>query len=396
MPPKAKAKDKRKAPQTQPTKPESPKPSTKLMSSAILTAKPIKSWYEAVIEEEETTKPQQDETDAVQHWVDTISKSPELLLALQKVSQQTSGDFVSQTGSISKPLSKHQGGISTSKPLLSLQQTSFPKTKSKYIFKTTFQNILTMEEGFYHENPSIAASKIFPPNWYYKPWNLAKPQSYYAAILEITNSVKFKHFKLHFDHTEPAYSTCIIHKILHPKDWGQPLHQPLSFPIHFRTNPQDFNTTYTYWDYQQAWFNAFLLQNPNHSHSWLFYFHNDMNTTNLPLWFLQWWDYYGCHVDYLKDHPLVENDYLHFKNNFQPAPSERKFSSLLIFCIKFFMPWVCSWFYDYNLQNKYPVRVCKFKIKWWDSFAAESKSSKSIVTEWLQKHQTAPIIDHHP
>ena len=58
-----------------------------------------------------------------------------------------------------------------------------------------------MEEGFYHENPSIAASKIFPPKWHYKPWNLAKPQSYYATILEITDSVKFKHFKLHSDHT---------------------------------------------------------------------------------------------------------------------------------------------------------------------------------------------------
>ena len=108
------------------------------MSSAISAVKPIKSWYEAIIEEEETTKPQQDQTDAVQHWVDTISKSPELLLALQKVSQQTSGDSVSHTGSISKPLSKTQGGISTSKPFISLQQTSFSKTKFKYIFKTTF------------------------------------------------------------------------------------------------------------------------------------------------------------------------------------------------------------------------------------------------------------------
>jgi hypothetical protein len=169
MPHKVKVKDKGKAPQTQPTKPESPKPSAKLMSSAILAAKPIKSWYEVVIEEDETTEPPQVQTNAVQHWVDTISKSPELLLALQKVSQQAYSDSVSQTGSISKSLSKPQGDISASKPLLSLQQTSFPKTKSKYIFKTTFQNILTMEEGFYQKNPSIAASKIFPQNWHYKP-----------------------------------------------------------------------------------------------------------------------------------------------------------------------------------------------------------------------------------
>jgi hypothetical protein len=121
-----------------------------------------------------------------------------------------------------------------------------------------------------------------------------------------------------------------------------------------------------------------------------------MNTTNLPLWFFQWWDFYGCPDDYLKEHPLVENGYLHFKNNFQLAPSERKFSSLLIFCTKFFVPWVCSWFFDYNLQNGHPVLIRKFKIKWWDSFAAESKSSKLAVTEWLQKHQTTPIIDPHP
>jgi hypothetical protein len=250
MPPKARTKDKGKAPQTQPTKPESPKPSSKLMSSAIQAAKPVKSWYEAVIEEKEPTKPSEVQLDTVQHWVDTISKSPKLLLALQKVSQQASNDSASPTGSISKSLSKPQGGFSTSKPLLSLQQTSFPKKKSKYIFKTTFQNILTMEEGFYHEDPSIAASKIFPQNWYYKPWNLAKPQSYYATILEITNFVKFKHFKIHSDHTELAYSTCIIHKVIHPTEWGQPLHQPVFFPMHFRTNPQNFNTTYTYWDYQ--------------------------------------------------------------------------------------------------------------------------------------------------
>jgi len=43
MPLKEKVKDKGKAPQTQPTKLESPKPSAKLMSSAILAAKPIKS-----------------------------------------------------------------------------------------------------------------------------------------------------------------------------------------------------------------------------------------------------------------------------------------------------------------------------------------------------------------
>ena len=50
MPHKSQFKDKGKTTQTQPIKPESPQPSTKLMSSAILAAKPIKSWYEVVVE----------------------------------------------------------------------------------------------------------------------------------------------------------------------------------------------------------------------------------------------------------------------------------------------------------------------------------------------------------
>jgi len=76
-----------------------------------------------------------------------------------------------------------------------------------------------------------------------------------------------------------------------------------------------------------------------------------------PIWFLQWWHYFGCQIDFLKDHPLVENGDLHFKQNFQPIFFERKFSSLLIFCTKFFIPWVYSWFFDYNLQQGHPILV---------------------------------------
>jgi len=88
-----------------------------------------------------------------------------------------------------------------------------------------------MEKGFYHKNPSIAASKLFPPHWHYKPWDLTKSQSYYAVILEITNSVKFKHFKIHSTNSELTYSTCIINKIIHPSDWGNPYINP-SFSQH--------------------------------------------------------------------------------------------------------------------------------------------------------------------
>ena len=134
MPPKARAKDKGKAPQTQPTKPESPKPSAKLMPSAILSAKPVKSWYEAVIEEEEPTKPPQVQPDTVQYWVDTISKSPELLLALQKVSQQASNDSVSPTGIFSNP-------FQNPKEVFLLQNPSF--LYNKPVFQKPNPNIFS-------------------------------------------------------------------------------------------------------------------------------------------------------------------------------------------------------------------------------------------------------------
>jgi len=55
------------------------------MSSTIQAVKLVKSWYETVIKKEKPTKPSEVQPDTVQHWVDTISKSPKLLLALQNV-----------------------------------------------------------------------------------------------------------------------------------------------------------------------------------------------------------------------------------------------------------------------------------------------------------------------
>jgi hypothetical protein len=79
------------------------------------------------------------------------------------------------------------------------------------------------------------------------------------TIIEITGSVKFKHFNLKQQHTEPAYSTIIIKDVLHPTDWKQPPHHVIRFPIRFQTKLHNHCQTYSYWDYQQAWFNAFFL-----------------------------------------------------------------------------------------------------------------------------------------
>jgi hypothetical protein len=63
-----------------------------------------------------------------------------------------------------------------------------------------------------------------------------------------------------------------------------------------------------------------------------------MTTINLPFWFLQWWDYFGCHVDYLKDHPLVENVSSISKIIFNQLLSKGSFPPSLFFVQNFLFP----------------------------------------------------------
>jgi hypothetical protein len=70
------------------------------------------------------------------------------------------------------------------------------KKKSAYIIKQYFQNILSIEDIYFHHDPSITVLRIFPSGWNYKPWDFTKPQPYYMTILEKTGSTRFEHFKL--------------------------------------------------------------------------------------------------------------------------------------------------------------------------------------------------------
>ena len=143
-----------------------------------------------------------------------------------------------------------------------------------------------MEDGFYHTDPFQATSNIFPKGWFFKPWDLTKPQCYYQSILESTESVKFKHFFLSEAHTEPAYSTATILKVLSPKQWGDQLHKLKPFPANFQMHLSHC-LSYSYWDYQQAWFNTFFIQKPKRTHSWLFFFNSKITVQSLTNWFQQ-------------------------------------------------------------------------------------------------------------
>jgi hypothetical protein len=84
MHPKSKSKDKSKALKTKSKSPKSQNP-TKLFVLAISFTKPIESWYEVVVADEEVERSSQ-----VQNWVESLSNSPKLLLALQIIDQKSS------------------------------------------------------------------------------------------------------------------------------------------------------------------------------------------------------------------------------------------------------------------------------------------------------------------
>ena len=106
----------------------------------------------------------------------SISKSPELMLALQSFSQSqiSSKDNVDKEKSISKEISKSSSqnvvlsGESSSSQLILSQPTLLKKTFDWYD-KTHFQNILTMEDDFHHTDPFQAISKFFLKGWFFKP-----------------------------------------------------------------------------------------------------------------------------------------------------------------------------------------------------------------------------------
>jgi hypothetical protein len=85
-------------------------------------------------------------------------------------------------------------------------------------------------------------------------------------------------------------------------------------------------------------------------------------------------------------HTLWLKKATNFSDKISEAQREKKFLPLLMFGSKFFVPWVCSWYFDYNDQNTLVILIRKYKVKWWDSFAAKNKSSESAVMSWLSSN----------
>ena len=98
--------------------------------------------------------------------------------------------------------------------------------------------------------------------------------------------------------------------------------------------PRFFN----YWDYQRAWFNAFLIQNKDFHHSWMFYFPSKHQLSSFPFWFHNWWTYFGTSIKILPK-PILDGFEL-FNRSFAIPRELSAFSSLLFFFSKFGLTWI--------------------------------------------------------
>jgi len=357
-------------------------PKDKLLSSAM----PIKSWIE-MVEEEEIKNKAISTNDQVKLWMNSITKSPELMLALQNLSQS---QIVPKTDiEVAKPIPKEVSKPSSQNVVVSaessssqivLSQPTPSKKSSDWFDKTHFQNILSIEDEFYNIDHFQTISKFFPKGWFFKPWDLTKPQSFYQSILEVTESVKFKHFFLSETHKEPAYSTATILKVLSPNQWGDQLHAQRRFPPNFQMCLPHC-LTYSYWDYQQAWYNTFFIQNPKKSHSWLFFFNSKITVQSLPNWFHHWWNIFGPTPQILTTN--ASQCLTLFKAHYIPSESEKRFPPFLCFCTNFFLPWVWMWNLRLHTHENQLVLQRTFKVKWWSKFDEKSKLTDTTIRDWL-------------
>ncbi|GAV92286.1 hypothetical protein CFOL_v3_35667, partial [Cephalotus follicularis] len=109
------------------------------------------------------------------------------------------------------------------------------------------------------------------------------------------------------------HTSVFIQKIITIAEWGQP-------PHHYKHFSSSFDIpVYNYFDYIQAWNQAFLFQNIEDRPSWFFCFDKTFNTKQtIPYWFIDWWTFYGSNQDILP--PSTEEALFTFTNNTKETP----------------------------------------------------------------------------
>ena len=175
-----------------------------------------------------------------------------------------------------------------------------------------------------------------------------------------------------------TFSTCHIFKILTVKQWGG--NPKFSREFSKPSKPRFFN----YWDHQRAWFDAFLIQNEDFHHSWMFYFPSKNQLSSFPFWFYSWWTYYGPTIKILPK-PILDGFVL-FRSSFNIPRELSAFPPLLFFFSNFGLAWIVQWDYIIITDESaaFPSLGRTFKTKWWD--ALKNDASTDAVKQYFLKN----------
>ena len=157
------------------------------VSLSLSAKKPIKSWFDIVGQDQ--SKVDSSKAPEIQQWIESISRTPELLKAIQATIRPPASELPSilglpPSGITSQLVSKSEKGESSfsskalsqsiSNPVNSQSNSQIVLSQSKtkafeFLAKTTFQNILTVEDGFYHKDSFFCLQNHFLKNWFFKP-----------------------------------------------------------------------------------------------------------------------------------------------------------------------------------------------------------------------------------
>lgn len=127
--------------------------------------------------------------------------------------------------------------------------------------------------------------------------------------------------------------------------------------------PLPYKSSYSYFDYQKAWWNTLFRKNANNTHTWLFFFEN-FDIRQVPFLFIRWWEHFGPIVKIL--HPWVQPSYKIISNQFAPLSNKVQFPQLMLFFIYFEVLWITTWNFDYrkSVDSNTIILIRRFKVKW--------------------------------
>ncbi|KAI8547564.1 hypothetical protein RHMOL_Rhmol07G0206100 [Rhododendron molle] len=193
---------------------------------------------------------------------------------------------------------------------------------------------------------------FFPPGWHFILAHPDKTLSFYNDILLNHQSVLIKPITDKRDSNKVIYHSIYIHNIVSLDEWGNPS---------LLKKLPDHSIQYNYYDYIESWFKILLHENDKFTHSWFVQFDHKFKSV-IPSWFARWWHQYGAIPDIL---PAELNNQVNmFSTMFKVNQHTSQFPVLMLFMIKYKVPWIVKW--KYQLFNNIVSR--QYLVKWWGQY----------------------------